>query len=330
MPNFVQRFRLAFLALLLAALPAFTQDLPQNERFGRPERDKDAAFAKPALEDHHIVRPQYIVSYNGKKNSPNWVSWNLRKSDIGPAERKDRWKHDKELPADFQVIKDGIYSKTGFARGHMCPSEDRTATQADNDATFMFSNAVPQAPANNSNGWMRMEKYCQDLAKEGNDLHIVCGPQGRRGQGNRHVEFTNFLVKDNVKITVPAVAWKVVLVLPNAKSKPSATTRTIAIVMPNDQSVTSDWAKFRCSIEHVEELTDFKFFPKIRADHGDDIADALRERIDAEPIKKAKKVKKKKVEDDEETAATTPEITAGGAARKVWNVRREALYMTAI
>src|SRR5262245_42761935 len=91
-----QMFRLAFAALLFLVLPIAAQD---NTRFGKPKKDKASPFAKPSLEDHLIdKRPQYTVSYNGKKNTPNWVSWNLRKRDIGDVKRGDNWKQDKTLP----------------------------------------------------------------------------------------------------------------------------------------------------------------------------------------------------------------------------------------
>lgn len=287
MPKFVQRFRFALATLFFIVLPLGAQE---NVRFGEPERSANAPFADAKLEDHRIVRKQYVVSYNGKSNRPNWVSWNLRAEDIGPAERQDKWMHDPDLPPHFTVIPKTFYARTGFERGHMCPSEDRTKTQSDNDATFTFANAVPQAPKNNKNGWRMMEAYCQKLAKEGNDLHIVCGPHGRRGQGSRQLEFSNFLFRKEVRVEVPAVTWKVVLVLPSAKVKPTATTRVIAVVMPNDQTVTTDWGKYRCSLEHVEELTDYKFFPKV----AKEVHDELREQIDDEAVKKPKKAKKKK------------------------------------
>ena len=41
------------------------------------------------------------------------------------------------------------YSGSGFDRGHNCPSADRTGSVADNTATFLISNMMPQAPRNN-------------------------------------------------------------------------------------------------------------------------------------------------------------------------------------
>src|SRR6266498_4101712 len=233
MSNFVQRFQFALVAVLLFVLPIVAQD---NKRFAKPVKDAASPFVDPKLEDHPIDnRPQYTVSYNGKKNTPNWVSWNQRKKDIGDIKRGDNWKQDKTLPDFFPVVDKKIYKNTGFDQGHMCPSKDRSDTVENNDATFTYSNAIPQAPNNNQKAWRLMEEYCQKLASNGNDLHIVCGPHGIRGQG-KLLDFTNFLQRNDVKVMVPALTWKVVLILPDAKAEPEERTRTIAVVMPNDQS----------------------------------------------------------------------------------------------
>lgn len=310
----LRRFSFGLLAVLALAMPLSAQD-DRNIRFGKPKRDPDAKFVNPKLEDHHIDdRPQYNVSYNGKKNTANWVSWNLRKSDVGKIERSDNWQQDKSLPDFFDVVDAKIYKNTGFDKGHLCPSKDRSATQADNDATFTFTNCIPQAPKNNQQGWRIFEDYCRDLALEGNDLHIVCGPIGRRGQ-NKGLDFLNFLVRDKVKVTVPHDTWKVLLILPHDKAEPDARTRTIAVVMPNDQSVTTDWAIHRVSWEHVEELTDFQLFPKIPKA----VRDVLRERVDSVEIPKSKKGKKKKKDKAEEVAAV-----AWREGTPVGHVKRQA------
>jgi endonuclease G len=73
--------------------------------------------------------------------------------------------------------------------------------------------------------------------------------------------------------------WKVVLILPNREATPNANTRTIAVWMPNDQTVTSDWKAYRVSVATVEQRTGYKFFPLV----PDDIANPIKTRVDTEP-----------------------------------------------
>jgi len=82
--------------------------------------------------------------------------------------------------------------------------------------------------------------------------------------------------KGRLKVTVPNKIWKVVLVLPREDAEPRKNSRVIAVIMPNDQSVDFDWAKYRVSTRAVEKLTGFRFFASV----PDDVAEALREHVD--------------------------------------------------
>ena len=67
-------------------------------------------------------------------------------------------------------------------------------------------------------------------------------------------------------VQVPSHTWKVVLALPPAEQNPSdvtPTTTVLAIVTPNNQSVTEDWRKYQVSVAEVERLTGFQFFSHV-------------------------------------------------------------------
>jgi endonuclease G len=230
-------------------------DLPnRNVRFGLP------APAGTQRDAFLIERPQYVLSYNGKTRTPNWVSWELRKEDIGHAKRGP-FEPDPLLPATIAKVTSHVYDNCGFDRGHMCAAQDRSATQADMDATFYTSNIVPQAPHCNQRGWERLEAYCRSLTHDGHVLWIACGPAGVGGEGkNGHKDAIG---KGHIEVTVPAKVWKVVLVLPSETARPTRASRTIAVIMPNDQSVDYDWARYRVSVSEVEKLTGLNFWPTL-------------------------------------------------------------------
>src|SRR5262249_34292568 len=79
------------------------------------------------------------------------------------------------------------------------------------------------------------------------------------------------------KITVPARLWKVIMVLPREDAEPRKNTRVISVVMPNDQTVDFNWAKYRTSPEKIEKLTGYQFFA---TNVPDDVAQSLREQVD--------------------------------------------------
>jgi len=266
---------LIFLVLAaLAALPAEAQppkSLPnRNVRYGMPGEAKPDATSKDA---YLIERPQYVLSYSDKRKSANWVAWQLVAKDVGRVARGS-FEEDPDLPKGFQRVQFNTYTGSGFDRGHLCPSKDRSATEQDNDAVFLMTNIIPQSPACNQSGWERLESYCRDLAEKGKELYIVAGGHGIGGTSDDGKKKLT-IGRNAPFVTVPASVWKVVLVLDRG-TNPNARSRAIAVWMPNDDTVTDEWPKYRVSVAEVEKKTGLKFFPLV----PDDVAKQLKEKAD--------------------------------------------------
>ena len=203
-----------------------------------------------------LIKPQYSLSYNRSRATANWVAWRLDSSWIGTTDRQDDFRPDPDLPAGWYQVTTNDYTGSGYQRGHMTPSGDRTRSALDNSATFLMTNIIPQLGENNEGAWADFENYCRSLAAAGNELYIVSGVHGNAGtiaQG---------------RIIVPQVTWKVVLVLPNGNNdlqRISKSTRTIAIIVPNQPplSQSSPWRNFRTSVDAVEALTAYNFFTNV-------------------------------------------------------------------
>jgi DNA/RNA endonuclease G (NUC1) len=247
---------------------ARTVNLQQNLTVNVPLPNEDPLiFGNPsgatpdiANEDNYLMpKPQYTLSYNRSKATPNWVAWRLDSTCIGTTQRQDDYRPDPALPAGWYQVLDTDYSGSGYQRGHMCPSGDRTNSVANNSATFLMTNFVPQLPENNEGPWEDLESYCRTLAQQGNELYIFAGPSGDIGK------------IAGGKIVVPAVTWKVVIVLPNGANdvqRVSKSTRAFGIVVPNQLPLDKEapWRNFRVSVDAVEYLTGYDFFstvPKI-------------------------------------------------------------------
>lgn len=157
----------------------------------------------------------------------------------------------------------------------MCPSADRTATVTDNSSTFLMTNMVPQSSNNNQIVWENLESYCRNLAKNGSELYIISGPYG---EGGTSAKGTFTVLKSGV--VVPALVWKIALVLPNGNndlSRITPSTRVIAVVIPNNQECSSKpWTSYRVSVDSIEHLTGYDFFTSIPKD----IQDALEAKVD--------------------------------------------------
>jgi len=237
--------------------PAPTPTPDPNENpllFGNPSN----ATADVANENNYLmVKPQYTLSYSRAKATPNWVAWRLDSSWLGNANRQDDYRPDPALPAAWFHVTDNSYSGSGYDRGHMCPSGDRTRSTADNSATFLMTNFVPQLAANNQGPWNDFENYCRSLAGSGNEIYIVSGPAGNIG------------TIANGQIVVPQVTWKVVLVLPNGSDdlrRVNRNTRAFGVIVSN-QSVTmgNAWRPYRTTVDAIEALTGYNFFSEIPA-----------------------------------------------------------------
>lgn len=244
----------------------------RNIRYGTPSPAKADPVASP--NDYLLERPQYVMSYNEKRHSANWVCWHLTKADIGNVAR-GAFEEDPDLPKEFKRVQHGTYSGSGFDRGHLCPSKDRSRTEKDNDAVFLMSNMLPQSPACNQKAWERLERYCRELADGGAELYIACGGHGVGGVSEDGQKKLN-IGRAGLFVTVPAHCWKVILVAPNKIRAPDATTRTIAVWMPNDNTVTEDWTKYRVPVAEVEKKTGYTFWPLL----PDDVSKAIKEKAD--------------------------------------------------
>jgi endonuclease G len=119
-----------------------------------------------------------------------------------------------------------------------------------------MTNIIPQLAANNQGPWNDFENYLRSLAQGGQEIYIVSGVAGNIGtiaQG---------------KIVVPAVTWKVVLVLPNGSDdlrRIGKETRAFGIIVPNQAplSINAPWRNFRVTVNEVEYLTGYDFFSEI-------------------------------------------------------------------
>jgi DNA/RNA endonuclease G (NUC1) len=229
--------------------------------FGNPSN----AVADPNQPNNYLMqKPEFTVSYNRDLGRPNWVSWHLSDEWIGNLARVDTFRPDPAVLPTWYRVQATDFSGSGFDRGHMTPNADRDKETSIpiNQATFLMSNMVAQAPDNNQGPWAAFESFLRTLLPT-NELYIVSGPAGVGGTGSNG--FTTTLA--NGHVTVPNSTWKVVLVLPkgdNDLSRVTAATRTIAIIMPNAQGIRNDpWQNYLTTVDAVETLTGYDFFANV-------------------------------------------------------------------
>lgn len=222
-----------------------------------------------------MIKPQYALSYNRSKGIPNWVSWQLNQSWLGNVDRSNDFRPDTTLPTGWYQVRPSDYTSSGYDRGHLCPSGDRTRNAEDNSATFLMTNMVPQTPENNREVWRELEEYSRELVNQGKELYIIAGGAGSKGT-----------LKG--KVTVPAQTWKVIAVLDRpgqGVSGVSANTRLIAVMMPNSNEVAhTNWTDYLVSVDKVEKVTGYDFFSNVPKS----IQNAIKSKVDGGVVRSSR------------------------------------------
>ncbi|BAZ65764.1 MAG: DNA/RNA non-specific endonuclease [Pelatocladus maniniholoensis HA4357-MV3] len=261
------------LAVLLATLPTpAPAQTSVHLTMGNPSN-----AGSSSLSNYLLVKSQYATSHHCSRGIPNWVSWQLNSSWLGSAPRQDNFRADTTLPNGCYQVSSSDYTGSGFDRGHMTPSADRTNTIANNSATFLMTNIVPQAPDNNQGPWANLENYSRDLViYEGKELYIISGGYGSGGTGSNGGASTI----SSGRVTVPDRVWKAILVLNQPGlgiSGVTVNTRVIAVDMPNDQGIRyNDWRSYRVSVDTIEARTGYNLFSNV----SDIIENTIEARVD--------------------------------------------------
>ncbi len=262
------------LVLAIAVLPAGAIiDATLQMQLGNPS----GTTADTNNHDHFLIqRPVEAMDYSDHLGQPNWASWDLTSGDVGSSGRSPNFYTDTNLPPDFYWVPGdptNPFSGSGYDRGHMCPSGDRTINSTYNDMVFFMSNIIPQASLQNQNIWANFENYCrQTLLPGGKELLILCGPS---------LFTTNKL--DSNHVTIPGYTWKIVVVVPGgtgtATNRISPTTQVIALRIPNTDAVAYDaWQNYRTNVVAIEADTGFSFLTALPPN----LATVLRNKVDGE------------------------------------------------
>ncbi len=209
-------------------------------------------------------RHYFVGSYSRQKAGPNWIAWRLVASDLGDAPRTSSFRADRELPGIEPVLSDA-FAGSGWDRGHLCPSEDRSASRDANRSTFIMSNVVPQEPAMNRGSWARLEADTRELASAGQTVHVVAGAVWGRDAGTVG------------RSAIPERLFKVIVSSQAALASDVTEEATvIAVLVRNDASVKGHpWRDHLTSVDEIESVTGYDLLSAI----PDPIEDAIEARV---------------------------------------------------
>jgi endonuclease G len=244
-----------------------------------------------------VCHARFALSHDNATKTPDWVIERLSKKQVSGKNDRPAKKFSPEPrvpPRGRAVDKDYPPKATGFARGHMAPSEDFNSSSKAMRDTFVLSNAVPQkGPRFNGAIWGTLEDEVRKAAKARGEIHVITGPvrgnattrsraiaAADNGCGKRivldgppEVQFCAANNKDpgvpcHGGVGVPIALYKIVY---DAKSGDA-----FAFVLPNKDhpSKTDDQARpyleeFRVTVAAIERVTGLRFFRKLPGDKQD-------------------------------------------------------------
>ena len=196
-----------------------------------------------------LRRVGYVVSYNPETHIPNWVAWQLTESHTtGPYMRKGiEFQEDNE--AEGVKINTFDYSRSGYDRGHMCPSGDNKWDKTAQEQSFLMTNICPQDHNLNVGDWNEMENQCRKWAKQYGQIYIVAGPILYR---QKHKTI------GTARVVVPEAFFKVVLCMAGTPKAIGFIYKNVGGNRPKDYYVNT--------IDEVERITGIDFFSALPDD----------------------------------------------------------------
>ncbi|WP_071146111.1 DNA/RNA non-specific endonuclease [Bacteroides ihuae] len=233
---------IAIQLFFLSYLPVFGQETYQGTTLNKLNlQNLEIPNATTSREEQVIRHKGYIVSYNKSWKLPNWVSYELTRTELtGKAKRNNRFMSDPFVYGSSASNKD--YARSGFDKGHMAPAADMKWDEVAMKESFYFSNVCPQHPELNRRKWKDLESQIRDWARVDSVLIIICGPL---------VDKQSKTIGRN-SITVPTGFFKIIL-------SPFPTPRAIGFIFKNERSV-ANLRSYCITIDNIESISGLDFF----------------------------------------------------------------------
>ena len=207
-----------------------------------------ANIALPAYsdDDEIIHHEYYTLKYNEDREQASWVAFALTE-EMQTAEkvkRVNRFKSDPDVSTESASPKD--YRKSGYDRGHLCPSAAMSFSKEPMLETFYMSNMSPQKPGFNRGIWKKLETKVRKWAIENEKIYVVTGPIFYPDKEHKEIGSNG--------VDVPDAYYKIILDFREPDLK------AIAFIFPNQKSK-EPLSTFVVTVDHAEEVTGIDFFP---------------------------------------------------------------------
>ena len=217
----------------------------------------------------HKEGVNFIVEWDADKKAQRWTAYRMHKGQTGSSNSSSTFTEDPDLPSYARVSDSYSYFRgSGFDRGHICASADRTYSTEANRQTYYYTNMQPQYHMFNAgprlaNGdqdwskqspWLRLEGKVRNWGKNCDTLYVV---KGGTIDDDKLLK-NNTYPQGKIKGQLPIPKYFFVALLMKAKT----TYQAIGFWLEHDNIDHSgdELSKYAMSIDDLEALTGIDFF----------------------------------------------------------------------
>lgn len=119
----------------------------------------------------------FSVSYNDDWKLPNWVAYELTKSEtFGDVDRCNSFSPDPKVMEEAVSHNDYTNNPGKYDRGHMAPAADMKWCEQAMEESFYTTNICPQNANLNRGDWNDIEELVRDYARQYGSVYVVSGP----------------------------------------------------------------------------------------------------------------------------------------------------------
>ena len=253
-------FLLVFLFILTIYIPTQGAESPKGNEAGEEQEFKDInlRWGISSIEGILLEKEYFTINYSEKWKIPYWVAYHISADKLQiKVHRTNDFRADIELPKGSRAeLYD--YTKSGFAKSHhVIPEAFRYDRKAVSE-TFLLSTISPQTYQLNRYLWPSLEKDILYTVAKMEEAWVFSGNLFL-DQDNKIIEPSKFIGLND--IAVPTHFFKVILF----RIKRSNYFME-AYLIPNQKKISINYADYLISVNQLEKITKYKFFPKLDLD----------------------------------------------------------------
>ena len=192
-----------------------------------PSLRKETRYGMPAA-DQILFNRHYVLGYSYYFRQAKWAL-EIVTQDVEDIQRADNFRPDYRIPEMFRTdLVD--YKNSGYDRGHLVASANKSESDIQNSETFLLSNISPQAPKFNRKIWKKLEIAIRELdtKKDIYETYVICGPIFDFSKPITSIGSGN---KKDVSLPVPTAFFKSILT-----ENKKGTIRMWSFIIPNKDS----------------------------------------------------------------------------------------------